>query len=216
MAMAQRRFLLATLLVVAAAAVVTPKLAHASKVTKYLIVSGNSRTGSWDSRDHARLERWTAQYGGEFAWFQQDGHDYIVTDSRILAQLDAAMAPQREVNRQQDEVNRHQEDVNGVQEQVNRHQEDVNRAQENVNHEQELVNAGKSDQERVNRLQEEVNGKQQGVNAEQEKVNQKQGVVNKEQEVVNQAQARASAQIERALQGIFDSARRQGSAHEVR
>jgi hypothetical protein len=46
-------------------------------------------------------------------------------------------------------------------------------------------------------------------------VNQEQDVVNHEQDKVNQMQTRASAVIEKALQAIFDSARRQGLAHEV-
>jgi hypothetical protein len=92
----------------------------------------------------------------------------------------------------------------------------VNRAQQEGNRQQSLVNGGGGDQDRVNRLQSEVNGKQQAVNAEQEKVNQQQAVVNKEQEAVNREQKRVSAEIDRALQAAFDSARRQGLAHEVR
>jgi hypothetical protein len=187
-----------------------------NKVTKYLIVSGDSSSGSWDSRDEARLTKWRAQYGTDFAWFRQDGRDYIVTDEHILAEFQNAMAPQREVNRQQEEVNRHQEEVNRQQERVNSHQEGVNRAQHEVNQQQNLVNRGTGDQERVNRLQSEVNGKQQAVNAEQEKVNQQQAVVNKEQEVVNRNQARANVEVDRAMQAVFDSVRRQGLAHEVR
>jgi len=189
---------------------------EAAKVSRYLIVSGDSSTGSWDSRDEGRLERWRAQYGPDFAWFRQGGRDYIVTDDSTLAAFQKAMAPQREVNRRQEEVNGHQEDVNSQQERVNSHQEDVNRAQEEVNRQQELANRGAAEQDRVNRLQSDVNARQQTVNAEQEKVNQQQAVVNREQEVVNRQQSRASAEIDRALQIVFESARRQGLAHEVR
>lgn len=187
-----------------------------SRVTRYLIVSGDSWSGSWEGRDEWRYKKWRAQYGSDYAWFRQDGHDYIVNDEHTMAEFQNAMAPQREVNRQQEEVNRHQEEVNRQQEQVNSHQEDVNRAQEEVNRQQSLVNERSGDQERVNRLQTEVNGKQQTVNAQQEKVNQQQEVVNREQEAVNKVQTRVSAEIENALQGVFDSARRQGLAHEVR
>jgi hypothetical protein len=197
-----------------------PPLAHntagdTARVTRYLIVSGDSSSGSWDNRDEASLSEWRSKYGSHFAWFRQDGRDYIVTDTRILAQLDAAMAPQREVNRQQAEVNRHQADVNRLQDGVNSHQADVNRSQAEVNRQQSLVNRGAGDQDRVNQLQSEVNAKQHAVNAEQDKVNQKQAVVNKEQDVVNQMQTRASAEIDKALQAAFDSARLQGLAHEA-
>jgi uncharacterized protein (DUF3084 family) len=67
----------------------------------------------------------------------------------------------------------------------------------------------------VNQLQAEVNGKQRGVNAEQDKVNQQQTAVNKEQDAVNQMQTRASAEIQKALQSLFDLVRQRGLAHEV-
>jgi hypothetical protein len=178
-------------------------------VTRYLIVSGDSSSGSWDSRDEPRFAEWRSKYGAHFAWFRQDGRDYIVTDSRTLAQFEEAMAPQREVNRQQAEVNRHQAGVNLLQQGVNSHQAEVNR-------QQSLVNQGGGEQSRVNQLQSEVNSKQHAVNAAQDKVNQKQAVVNREQDEVNQMQKRASAEIEKALAAIFDSARRQGLAHEAR
>jgi hypothetical protein len=190
-------------------------VAAATPVTRYLIVSGDSSSGSWDSRDDARLRDWRSKYGSHFAWFRQDGRDYIVTDSRILSQFEDAMGPQREVHRQQSEVNGHQAAVNRLQDGVNGHQADVNRAQAEVNRQQNLVNRGGEEQSRVNQLQSEVNGKQHGVNAEQDKVNQRQSVVNKEQEVVNRMQTRASAEVEKALQAIFDIARRQGLAHEA-
>ena len=53
------------------------------------------------------------------------------------------------------------------------------------------------------------------MNAEQDKVNQWQAIVNKEQDAVNQMQMRASAEIDQAVRAVFDSARRQGLAHEV-
>jgi hypothetical protein len=40
-------------------------------------------------------------------------------------------------------------------------------------------------------------------------------VVDKEQREVNQMQTRASAEIDQTLQTAFDSARRQGLAHEA-
>ncbi len=200
----------------AAQAPAAQSLSHGTaRVTRYLIVSGDSSSGSWDSHDEPRFEEWRSKYGSHYAWFRQDGRDYIVTDSRTMAQFEDAMAPQREVNRRQAEVNRHQADVNRLQESVNSRQAEVNRAQAEVNRQQSLVNEGAAAQSRVNQLQADVNGKQHTVNAEQDKVNQKQAVVNKEQFEVNQMQTRASAEINEALQAIFDSARRLGLAREV-
>jgi hypothetical protein len=217
------RFGFATILLLGALIVslaAAPQASHlprdTARVTRYLIVSGDSSSGSWDSRDEPRIEEWRSRYGSHFAWFRQDGRDYIVNDDRRLAELQHAMAPQLEVNRRQEEVNRHQEDVNRLQEGVNSHQEGVNRAQAEGNRQQDLVNRGNAAQSHVNQIQSDVNAKQQGVNAEQDKVNQRQALVNKEQEAVNQMQARATVEIEKALQTVFDSARKQGLAQEAR
>ena len=185
-------------------------------VTRYLIVSGDSMSGSWDSRDEHSFRQFRSQYGDHFAWFREGSRDYIVTSSQVLAEIDAAMAPQREVNRQQGEVNRHQSDVNRLQNEVNTHQRDVNRDQSDVNRQQALVNHGGGSQSDVNRLQSDVNAKQRDVNVEQERVNREQAVVNKEQGVVNKAQSEANVEIRQALQGIFDSAIARGFAREVR
>jgi HSP90 family molecular chaperone len=186
------------------------------RITRYVVVSGDSSNGSWDSRDEPRIKAWHSQYGSHFAWFRQDEHDYLVTDESTLNKIRDAMAPQLEVDRQQSEVNRHQAEVNRMQESVNNHQKDVNLAQAEVNRQQSLVNRRAAEQSDVNALQSEVNGKQQQVNTEQQKVNGEQQVVNKEQSVVSQMQTRASARIKEALQTVFDAARRQGLAREVR
>ena len=186
------------------------------KISRYLIVSGDSSSGSWDSHDEPRFKEWRARYGGRFAWFRQDGHDYLVTGQVTLDDLDEAMAPQREVNRQQSEVNLHQADVNRMQAGVNGQQTEVNRAQAEVNREQALVNQHAAEQSTVNRMQSDVNDKQHAVNAEQQKVNRAQEVVNQEQGVVNKLQTRVSAEVAQALQGVFDAARIDGLAREIR
>lgn len=207
---------LALLFAAAAVAQIPPPARNSTKVTQYLIVSGRSMSGSWDSRDEGRIAEWRARYSSEFVWFRQNGRDYLVSDSRMLSAFQNAMAPQREVNEHQEEVNGRQEEVNRLQERVNSRQEDVNRAQQEVNRQQNLVTGGSGEQSRVNRLQAEVNHRQQTVNAEQEKVNAQQAIVNHAQEGVNGMQARASAEIDRALQTLFESALQSGAAHEPR
>jgi len=187
----------------------------AEQVTHYIIKSGDSWMGSRESSEQGNYAKWRAEYGSDYVWFRLHGRDYIINDKDTLAQFEKAMAPQREVNRQQDQVNHHQDGVNHAQDQVNRHQDDVNRAQDEVNHQQSLVNEHSGDQNRVNQLQSEVNAKQQVVNTEQAKVNQMQAGVNKEQDAVNQMQTRASAEVNRAFQKLFESAVRQGVAHEL-
>ena len=187
------------------------------RITSYVIVSGDSSmSGSWDSSDEARLHQLRSQYGSHFACFRVDGNDYVITSQSTLDEIEEAMAPQRAVNQQQGAVNTHQGAVNRMQAVVNAHQHEVNRAQSEVNRQQDLVNHHSGSQSDVNHMQSEVNAKQHEVNAEQKNVNREQDVVNSEQRVVNEAQKRASTQIRAALQGIFDSARAHGLAHQVR
>ncbi len=186
-------------------------------VTRYLIVSGDSMSGSWDSGDEHRIKQLRSQYGNHFVWFRQDGHDYVGSGDRLLADIDAAMAPQREVNRQQNDVNRHQNEVNRQQNEVNAHQSDVNRDQAEVNRQQSEVNHGGGvGQDEVNRRRHDVNAKQNDVNAEQRKVNDQQSAVNKEQSVVNRAQREANVQVNEALDSIFNSALARGLVREVK
>src|SRR5579871_6496504 len=113
-------------------------LASPARVTRYVIVSHNSTSGSFESGDAGRLHELRAKYGPEFVWFHYSGHEYIVTNPQAYAEFQNAMAPQREVNEHQDAVNRRQDEVNRQQDRVNSLQDGVNRAQSEVNREQNL------------------------------------------------------------------------------
>ncbi|MBZ5621137.1 MAG: hypothetical protein LAQ69_20785 [Acidobacteriia bacterium] len=191
-------------------------------IDRYIIVSGDSTSGSWDSRDHLPFDEWRSRFGAHFVWFRQDGQDYIVTSQQVLDELHDAMAPQREVNRMQSEVNRQQREVNRMQAGVNEQQREVNRQQDEVNRQQQEVNnrqraglADRGEQSRVNALQSEVNGQQRLVNQEQAKVNLEQDRVNGEQRKVNDEQRRVSPMIESAIQDILDSTIPKGLAHRL-
>jgi hypothetical protein len=174
---------------------------HEGGIRRYLIVQGDSINGSWDQDTSEELK---ARFGDRFAWFRKDGHEYVITDSAVMGELDRAMEPQKHVNRMQAGVNREQGRVNEMQAGVNAHQHDVNDMQAQVNADQS--NAG---QDRVNRKQSEVNAEQARVNAEQAKVNAM-------QEKVNEEQHRVSAEFNRRVQEIFESALRSGAATELR
>jgi len=157
---------------------------------RYLIVSGNSMSGSFSSDDRLPLEQRKSKYGPNFVWFRQDGTDYLITDASVMNELNDAMAPQREVNRMQSEVNQQQGEVNRHQSTVNEHQGRLNKAQGEVNRMQQEVNRGASGgQDRVNAAQSDVNTQQQEVNGEQAVVNAEQSLVNKEQDKVMQNSA---------------------------
>ena len=165
----------------------------------YLIVHGDSMSGSWDQSKELRHK-----FGDRFAWFRKDGHEYVVTDSPVMDELDRAMEPQKNVNRMQSGVNREQQRVNEMQAGVNAHQHNVNAMQTQVNEHQSSV-----DQEMVNRKQADVNAEQADVNAEQAKVNAK-------QEKVNEEQRRVSAEFSRRVQEILGSALQSGAARKLR
>ena len=168
-------------------------------ISRYLIVHGDSMSGSWDQSKELRH-----QFGDRFAWFRKDGYEYVVTDSHVMDELDRAMEPQKNVNRMQSGVNREQQRVNEMQAHVNAHQHDVNAMQTQVNEHQSGV-----DQEMVSRKQSDVNAEQADVNAEQAKVNAM-------QEKVNDEQHRVSAELSRRVQEIFNSALQSGVARKLR
>lgn len=177
---------------------------HDGVIRRYIVVHGDSMSGSWDESDSPSSEELRARFGDRFAWFRYEGHDYVVRDSAVMDELDQAMEPQKNVNRMQGGVNREQERVNAMQAGVNAHQHDVNAMQRRVNEHESGI-----DQEMVNRKQSDVNAEQADVNAEQAKVNAKQHKVNEEQH-------RVSAEFNRRVQDIFNSALDRGVATRLR
>ena len=194
-------------------------------IRHYMVVSGSSMSGSWDSDDRMDEERLREKFGSKFAWFRQGGNDYIVTDAGVLAELEQAMEPQKEVNRMQHGVNDQQAEVNKHQAGVNRAQGDVNAIQASVNRRQHLINelqAAKGDDDLIRKLeatlaelkaqkgepndQEAANRAQAKVNQLQARVNEEQGKVNEQQHKVNEEQRRVSARVDGRVEEILDSA----------
>jgi hypothetical protein len=204
-------------------------------IRRYLIVSGNSMSGSWDSSDSLNQAELREKYGARFAWFLSGGHDYVVTDAGVLEELRQAIAPQDEVNRLQSEVNKQQDLVNQHQEKVNGAQNEVNQMQDGANRRQELINQlqqAKGDEDLLQKLeaslaelrahkdrapdQDSINQQQSKVNAMQERVNQEQAKVNAEQEKVNQEQQRVSAKYRGRVESILESALQRHLAQEMK
>jgi beta-lactamase regulating signal transducer with metallopeptidase domain len=204
-------------------------------IRRYIVFSGDSTSGSWDSSDSPDEQELRQRFGEHFVWFRQGRSEYVVTDASVMAQLEEAMAPQKEVNRMQEAVNKQQEVVNQHQENVNRSQSAVNAIQEAVNRRQELINelqAAEGDDELIRRLeatlaelrakkgetkdQDTANREQAKVNALQAHVNEEQNKVNEQQHKVNEEQNRVSGQYEGRITEILDSAVRQHLAQELK
>jgi beta-lactamase regulating signal transducer with metallopeptidase domain len=204
-------------------------------IRRYMVVSGDSTSGSWDSSESPDQQELRQRFGEHFAWFRQGSSEYVVTDAGVLAQLEAAMAPQREVNRMQDAVNKQQEVINQHQENVDRSQSAVNAIQDAANRRQELINelqSAKGDDELMRRLeatlaelrarkgetkdQDTANREQARVNELQAHVNEEQGKVNEQQHKVNEEQNRVSGQYEGRIREILDSAVRRHLTQELK
>lgn len=211
---------------------------HGRDIQRYMVVLGDDTiSGSWNSEDALDApERLRAEYGHSFAWFRRSGHAYVVTDAGVMAELDKAMQPQKEVNRMQAGVNAEQAKVNSMQGVVNTHQDEVNKLQSAANRRQDLANriqaAIETDDNQAlirklenglaelraakeNVTQDEVNRRQSQVNGEQARVNAQQGIVNEMQRKVNEQQSRVSAEYNRRIPDIFDSALRRHIAREL-
>jgi hypothetical protein len=209
---------------------------QSGRIRRYMIFNGDSTSGSWDSSDSVDEAELRARFGRNFAWFRQSGHEYVITDSSVLKELDQAMEPQREVNRMQEHVNQLQAGVNalqggvnGLQNEINAMQQKVNRRQDLVNRIQASVNSGKKD-ELLKELeaalqqlrsaaddlnQESVNLKQAEINQQQARVNARQHEVNAEQQKVNAEQQKVNNVFRDRIQQIFDSAIRRGLARQL-
>jgi hypothetical protein len=211
--------------------------AQSRTIRTYVIVTGNdTTTGSWNSSDPVDREELRARFGRNFAWFRQGGNEYAITDAGVLAELQQAMEPQKEVNRMQSEVNAQQAVVNDKQAKVNSQQGEVNALQGEVNKRQDLVNriqaaASKEDtQALIQKLQEAlvelqagkgaadqktVNQRQTLVNLQQSLVNLEQQKVNDQQHKVNEQQRRVSGEFNRRIEEILDSAVRRHLAQRL-
>jgi hypothetical protein len=108
-------------------------------IRRYLIVLGDTQSGSWDSSDLADRDELRARFGRRFAWFRQGGAERVITDDAVLQEIERAMEPQKKVNAAQDRVNQLQSVVNGLQAKVNSQQGGVNSEQDKVNAQQNKV-----------------------------------------------------------------------------
>ena len=209
-----------------------PRAGHS--IRRYMIVSDDSMTGSWDSNYPSQYNELRKKYGPKFVWFSMGENDYVVTDTGVLKELQEAMAPQDDVNRMQGEVNRMQDAVNQHQADVNRVQSEVNAIQDRVNRRQDLINelqSARGNDDLIQKLenvlaqlrankgeladQESANHEQAKVNAMQGGVNQEQSKVNGQQQKVNREQERVSPQIESRVEAILESAVRRHVAQQV-
>lgn len=191
-----------------------------STYRRYIIVLGNTESGSWDSRDSVSPDSLRSRFGNRFAWFRQGGAEHVVTDEGVLQEIERAMEPQKKVNAQQDQVNRLQSNVNNMQGKVNAQQNDVNAVQDKVNAQQAKVNSAQSAankrQDLLNRIHDAGSGEgkesavrkveallnelksapnapsQEEMNRLQSKVNEEQGRVNELQGKVNAEQSRVN------------------------
>lgn len=226
------------LLVWVLASAQTPAPKH--EVRRYVIVNGDMTSGSWSSDDWPNPQSLRSKYGEHFAWFRDEsrggGHEYVITDSGVMAELDKAEEPQKKVNAMQADVNREQSRVNALQAKVNAHQNDVNALQHEVNHRQDIANqvqsavSNGSNAALIDKLEAElrelrakpeisqasVNQMQSQVNEEQHRVNAEQAKVNEMQRPVNDEQHRVSAEFAVKIREIFGNALENGTAREIK
>jgi hypothetical protein len=187
-------------------------------IRRYMIVLGDTQSGSWDSRDPVRPETLRTRFGDRFAWFRQGGAEHVITDDGVLRDIERAMEPQKKVNVRQDQVNRlqstvnnlqakvnsQQNDVNGVQNKVNAQQANVNAAQSAVNERQDLLNrihdaASRVDTDAAIRKVETLLNELRAASgaSSQEDVNRLQSKVNEEQSRVNELQFKVNVEQDR-------------------
>jgi len=176
---------------------------RSERVRRYIVVLGDTQSGSWDSRDPITPEALRARFGDRFAWFRRGAAEHVTTDNGVLQDIERAMEPQRKVNVQQDRVNQLQSAVNQLQDKVNRHQNEINAAQGKVNALQNDVNAAQNAmnrrQDMINRIQDAASREstEAAVRKVEELLKELRGSGPASQEEVNRAQSRVNTEQDR-------------------
>lgn len=176
---------------------------RSGSVRKYIVVLGDTQSGSWDSRESVTPEALRARFGNRLAWFREGGSEHVTTDEGVLREIERAMEPQRKVNAQQDRVNQLQSVVNQLQDKVNRHQNDVNAVQDKVNVQQNEVNTAQNGankrQDLINRIQDAASRdrNESAVQKIEALLKELRGSGASTQEEVNRAQSRVNIEQER-------------------
>jgi hypothetical protein len=181
-------------------------------ITGYCIAVGGSSRVAGDVRK-SQIEDWRTRFAENFAAFNENGHEYVVTDDVVLGRIQTLFKPELPLDKQK-LINQRQLEINRLQESVNAQQGEVNRAQSEINEKQRLVDRGFESQSVVDDLQREVDDRQRRVALEQRSISDKQEAIHQEERSTNRPST--DAEIHRALLQELDAARSQGHAREVR
>ena len=132
-------------------------------------------------------------YGHRFAYFERDGHGYLITDPDTLDRIAAVYEPQQRLGRKQ-------ADLGQKQAALGRQQADLGREQARIGMRQ------------AHDQSESLERRQQELGKEQDKLGEKQDALGRRQEAMGQQQEELSRQAEKQIAVIFDQAIRVGLA----
>jgi hypothetical protein len=132
-------------------------------------------------------------YGRHFAYFERDGHDYVITDPDTLDRIAALYEPQQKLGRKQAELGQKQAALGAKQAELGREQARIGMRQ-TYDHSESL-----------DRRQNELGKKQ-------DELGEKQDALGKQQDSMGRQQDDLSRTVEKQIGVIFDQAIRTGVA----
>ena len=132
-------------------------------------------------------------YGHHFAYFERDGHAYVITDPDTLDRIAALYAPQTKLGRQQADLGAKQAALGAQQAEIGREQARIGMRQTH-DHSDSLER------------------RQKDLGKQQDELGEKQDVLGRQQEAMGRQQEELARQAEKQIAVIFDEAIRTGIA----
>jgi len=191
---------------------------------------GHSRSGSGDTRDWKEAEALREEMDARsMLWFRRGDDRYIITDARLLDQVEEIMQPQLELGKQQGELGRRQGELGRLQGELGRKQGQLGRMQSEIARRHASlvarlaaanVDGRDSDlldqeQEAIARQQQEISELQSELGEKQSKLGERQSVLGERQSELGRQQAKVSKEVQRQLEALALKAIDDGLAKPV-
>lgn len=135
-------------------------------------------------------------YGRHYAYFERDGHGYVITDPDTLDRIAAVYAPQQKLGRQQARLGAKQAAIGVQQAQIGSEQARIGIRQTH-DHSESLEN------------------RQKELGKQQDELGEKQDVLGRQQETMGHQQEELARTADKQIAAIFDQAVRTGVAKKL-
>ena len=171
-----------------------------AEITNIMVRDGDSSYINGSSRMRQHL----SGYGKRFAYFEQNGAGYVITDAAALDRIDAVLEPQRVIGQRQAALGQDQAALG--QEQALLGQEQAKLGLQQAALATRQIGARDDQARALSARQRELSEKQRELGNEQRVLGDRQRLLGDRQRVLGEQQREASRKVEVKLEEIFDAA----------